>query len=285
MIRIQHFFDSETSTLSYLVWDVSTKDAVCIDPVWNFDLHTGKLSKETVTEILKFISEYKLNLNMILETHAHADHISGAQCLKEVLPKATLGIGEHIRDVQKTFGPVFNMKFENKIKYFDHQFKDTEKLNIGSIEIEVINTPGHTPACVSYLIGENLFTGDSLFMPDSGTGRCDFPGGNAETLYDSITKKIYSLPETTKTYAGHDYQPGGRSLQFQSTVLEHKGKNIHIQSKTTKEEYVKFRTERDKTLSAPKLLLPSLQVNLLGGNLPTPESNGVSYLKIPTDLV
>jgi glyoxylase-like metal-dependent hydrolase (beta-lactamase superfamily II) len=220
-----------------------------------------------------------------LESHAHADHISGAQPLKKLFPSAKTGIGEKITEVQKTFQAVFALKdLKTDGSQFDTLWKDREVFEAGSLKIQVLFTPGHTPSCASYLIGDNIFTGDALFMPDSGTGRCDFPKGSADQLFTSISEVLYSLPESTKVFVGHDYQPNGRKLKYQSTIAEEKVSNIHIKAQTTRSEYVSFRTQRDSTLSAPRLLLPSIQVNIDGGRVPPPRENGKSYLKIPISI-
>ncbi len=283
MIQVKHFFDKRTSTLTYIVFDPKSKDGVIIDPVWNFDPASGRLSDESAIEAIEFIEDEDIRLHYILETHAHADHISGAQIIKEHFDQAKLLIGNHICEVQKTFKKTFNLPetFPTDGSQFDGLVKDEEHLRAGTLEFKTLATPGHTQACVSYLFEGLVFTGDALFMPDSGTGRCDFPGGSAENLYHSITEKIYSLPEHTMMFTGHDYQPGGRDLKFKASIKEQKENNIQLKAHTTKEEFINFRTQRDQTLSAPNLLLPSLQVNIRGGRLPEPESNGVSYLKIP----
>lgn len=275
MVEIKAFFDKTTSTLTYIVFDPQTNDAIVLDPVLDYDPASSKTAKTALQPIIAYLKEKELNLRGILETHAHADHLSSAPVLKSNHPKAVTAIGERITEVQKTFSGLFGLKdFPCDGRQFDHLLKDGETFKIGSLSLRVFSTPGHTPACCSYLIGENLFTGDALFMPDSGVGRCDFPGGSAETLYASIKDKIYKLPDETRTFTGHDYQPGGRDIRWQATIKEHKQGNIHLKGDTTKEAFVKFRTERDKTLSAPKLLLPSIQININAGKLP-------QFLSIP----
>lgn len=283
MVSVQEFFDKATSTLTYLVYDSLTKDAIVIDPVLNFDPASGKASRLSVKTLLTVVSEKGLRLLFSLETHAHADHLSGSQELKKFLPNIKVAIGERITEVQKIFKPVFGLAEDFPVdgRQFDRLLKDGESFDAGSIQVKVMSTPGHTPACVTYVIDNNVFTGDALFMPDGGTGRCDFPLGSAKGLYHSIQKKIYSLPGTHKVFTGHDYQPNGRELRFQSTIDEEKRTNIHLKAETTEVEFVEFRTGRDKKLDAPKLLLPSVQVNIDGGRLPKPERNGISYLKIP----
>ncbi len=280
---VKEFFDKDTWTLTYVVFDPSSKDAVVLDPVWDYDPAASKVSTKSAEEVLDFIKGNELKVHYILETHAHADHISGAQVLKEKLPDVKIGIGANITKVQEVFKGVFNLnpEFQTDGSQFDLLLKEGEPLKAGTLTIETMYTPGHTPACASYVIGDAVFTGDALFMPDYGTGRCDFPAGNAEDLYVSVHDKIYSLPDETRVFTGHDYMPGGRPVAFESTIKEQKENNIHIKATTTREEFVEFRTSRDRTLAAPRLLLPSVQVNIDAGKLPAPENNGVSYLKMP----
>jgi glyoxylase-like metal-dependent hydrolase (beta-lactamase superfamily II) len=281
-MKVETFFDKATFTLTYIVYDSKTKDSILIDPVLDYNPGSSKVSTDSVEGVSKFIKENHLNLHLIMETHAHADHLSGAPELKKRFPNAKTAIGEKITLVQSTFSKAFNFKgFKSDGSQFDLLLKDGETVEAGSIKIKVIATPGHTPACTSFLIDDMVFTGDSLFMPDFGTGRCDFPAGDAGVMYDSIMNRLYKLPDSTKVYTGHDYQPGGRELKYQSTIAEEKEKNIHLKKSTSREAYVEFRTSRDKTLQAPNLLLQSIQVNINAGHLPPKEDNGVSYLKIP----
>ncbi|WP_295904871.1 MBL fold metallo-hydrolase [uncultured Bdellovibrio sp.] len=281
-LQIQHFFDPTTSTLTYVVHDPKTLDAIVIDPVWDYDAASGKLSTKSMDPVIAYLKENKLKPHYVLETHAHADHLSSSQLFKNFFPNIKIAIGERITEVQKTFKTVFNLSDVNTNGTdFDLLLKENEILEAGSLKIKTLFTPGHTPACASYLIEDALFTGDAIFMPDSGTGRCDFPQGSAEALYNSVTEKIYSLPEKTRLFVGHDYQPNDRELRFQTSVQEQKEKNIQLNATVKKAEFVRFRQERDATLSAPKLLYPSLQVNIRAGHLPAPENNGVSYLKLP----
>ena len=282
-MQIKHFFDPDTYTLSYVVYDDVSKDAVIIDPLLDYEPQGAKISHRSLESLLKFIDEQSLNILFILETHAHADHLTAAQDLKRDFPKAVLAIGEHITIVQSTFKKIFNFhsSFKTDGSQFDRLLKEGEIVQAGTLRFKVIFTPGHTPACASYLFEDALFVGDALFMPDYGTGRCDFPAGSAEDLYASIKEKIYTLPAQTRIFVCHDYQPNGRKLEFQTTVGEEKEKNIQLKESTQKTEFVKFRSDRDKTLSAPKLLLPSIQVNIDAGKLPEPEENGRRYLKIP----
>jgi glyoxylase-like metal-dependent hydrolase (beta-lactamase superfamily II) len=282
-MKIEPFFDEATSTITYVVSDENTRDAVIIDPVMDYDPASSSYSYESVNEVLDYVKKNELKVHFILETHAHADHLSGSQELKSRLPGSKVAIGADITKVQKTFKQVFNLSddFKTDGSQFDTLVHDGETLKAGQLEFKALHTPGHTEACYSYLIEDAVFTGDALFMPDFGVARCDFPKGSAETLYDSVTEKLYTLPDDTRVFTAHDYQPEGRELKFESTIGESKRSNIHINAETNKEDFVKFRTERDKTLAAPKLLLPSVQVNADGGHFPKPEDNKVSYLKIP----
>lgn len=279
---VKAFFDSETSTLTYVVFDPQTKDAVIIDPVWNYDMAASKLSSKSVDEVKEFVSARGLCVHLLMETHAHADHITGAQILKASYPHAKLVIGEHIRDVQKHFASFYNLpkSFVPDGHQFDMLLADQSMIHAGSLAIKTIFTPGHTPACTSYLIEDAVFTGDALFTPDYGTGRCDFPLGSAADLFNSV-QRLYQLPDSTRTFTCHDYQPGGRKLLYESTIGEHKRTNIHLKSTTTKAEFVAFREKRDASLSLPRLLLASIQINMCAGQLPDAESNHTRYLKIP----
>lgn len=279
---VKEFFDRATWTLTYVVFDEKTKDAIIIDPVWDYDPAASKLSTASAEAVLGFVELNDLNVHYILETHAHADHVSGSQVLKKKLPKAKVGIGAKITDVQKVFKGVFNLdpEFRTDGSQFDLLLEEGKPLHAGSLKIETLYTPGHTPACASYVIGDTVFTGDALFMPDYGTGRCDFPAGSADELYTSI-QKLYNLSDETRVFVGHDYMPNGRPVAFESTIGAEKRQNIQINAETSRSEFVNFRTSRDKTLAAPRLLLPSVQVNIAAGCLPPAEKNGVSYLKIP----
>lgn len=280
-LKIETFFDKNTYTLTYVVFDTETKDAVIIDPVLDYDQASSSISFESVEKVTSFVKESGLKPHYVLETHAHADHLTGALKLKDFFPGVKVAINENIKIVQEVFGERFHMLNEIKLDDFDEFLNEDEPLKAGTIKVSTIFTPGHTPACSSFVIGDNVFTGDALFMPDYGTGRCDFPGGDANALYESIKNKLYNLPDETNVYTGHDYQPGGRELKFKSTIRENKKSNIHLKDDTSLEEYVNFRTSRDKTLSAPKLLLPSIQVNIRGGHMPEPLDNGLRYLQIP----
>lgn len=280
--EVKHFFDEKTYTLTYLVFDNNTKDAIIIDPVLNYDQASSKTSMESIDELDSYIKTKGLKPHFILETHAHADHLTGAVELQKRFSNIKVAIGKNIKKVQSTFKEIFNLKDLNvEGVQFDILLDEDQVLKAGPINIKTIFTPGHTPACSSYLIDDLLFTGDALFMPDYGTGRCDFPLGSAKDLYHSIHEKLYKLPDETRFFTCHDYQPNGRELRYESTIGESKAKNIQLKQETTEKEYIHFRETRDKKLSAPKLLLPSIQVNIDGGHLPKAENNGKSYLKIP----
>ena len=281
-LTLETFFDSDTYTLTYVVFDEDTKDAIIIDPVLDYDPASSKVSHVSIDKVHNFVKERSLNVHYILETHAHADHLTGALELKKRLPQVKVGIGKNITKVQTVFSEVFNLKDLNTNGVqFDVLLDEDTLLEAGSIKIKTIFTPGHTPACSSYLIEDMLFTGDALFMPDFGTGRCDFPAGSAKDLYHSVHEKLYKLPSETRVFTGHDYQPNGRELKYESTIGEQKKENVQLKEKTTEAEFIEFRTKRDATLSAPTLLLPSVQVNIDAGQLPQAEDNGVRYLKIP----
>ena len=282
--QIRAFFDEPTNTVSYLVWDPATKDGVAIDPVLNFDHRSGEATVQSADALLAEVKKLGIKLVMVLETHAHADHLSGAPYIK-LKTGAKVAIGEHIKDVQKIFRPVFNaLDVSGDGSEFDHLFKDGERFKIGSLEAEVISTPGHTPACVSYKIGDAVFVGDTLFMPDFGTARADFPGGDAHTLYRSI-HRILSMPPQTRLFMCHDYKaPGRDQFAWETTVGEERARNVHVHEGVSEADFVKMREARDKTLAAPLLLLPSIQVNIRAGKLPPAEANGVRYLKVPVKL-
>lgn len=281
-LDLETFYDKKTYTLTYLLYDRGSNDAILIDPVLNYDNASSTISLESVNEVKEFILKNQLNLHYVLETHAHADHLSGAVELKKIFPKVKVGIGKGITLVQEVFKEIYHEpNWKTDGTQFDLLLNDGQEISAGTIKLKVISTPGHTPACVSFLVEDRLFTGDALFMPDYGTGRCDFPKGSAEDLYQSVHEKLYALPNETRYYTGHDYQPGGRDLKFESTIGESKKQNIQLKENTRKEEFVAFRTARDATLNAPLLLLQSIQVNINGGKLPSVENNGVSYLKIP----
>ena len=283
MKNVKEFFDEATSTLSYVVWDQETRDALVIDPVLGYDPASSKINEQGAHQIIDFIGSQNLNMHFSLETHAHADHLSGAQIIKREFPDVKIAIGKGIKKVQEVFKELYNLspEFKTDGSQFDRLLDEGDLLNAGSIKVKIIATPGHTPACLSYLIDDFLFSGDAIFMPDSGTGRCDFPAASAEDLYKSIHDKIYNLPDQIKIFVGHDYQPQKRPLRFISSVAEEKTGNIQLTAKTTRQEFVHFRNERDRTLSAPRLLWPAIQININAGHVPSSEGNGRSYLKIP----
>jgi len=282
--QIRAFFDEPTNTVSYLVWDPATKDGVAIDPVLNFDHRSGEATVQSADAMLAEAKKLGIKIVMVFETHAHADHLSGAPYIK-LKTGAKVGIGEHIKDVQKIFRPVFNaLDVSGDGSEFDHLFKDGERFKIGMLEAEVIYTPGHTPACVSYKIGDAVFVGDTLFMPDFGTARADFPGSDAHALYRSI-HRLLSLPSRTRLFMCHDYKAPGRDrYAWETTVGEERARNVHVHEGVSEDEFVTMREARDKTLAAPLLLLPSIQVNIRAGKLPPAEANGVRYLKVPVKL-
>lgn len=282
--EIKAFFDEPTNTVSYLVWDPATKDAAVVDPVLDFDHRSGEADVKAADAILAEAARLALKIGRVLETHVHADHLSAAPYIKRKTG-APVCIGEHIREVQQIFRPVFNASdVSGDGSEFDHLFKDGERFTIGTVEGEVMYTPGHTPACVSYRIGDAVFVGDTMFMPDYGTARADFPGGDAHQLYRSI-RRILSLPLQTRLFICHDYKtPGRDQYAWETTVAEAKAHNVQVHDGIGEEEFVAKRTARDKTLSTPLLLLPSIQVNMRAGHFPPAEANGVRYLKVPLKL-
>ncbi|MGG4604620.1 MBL fold metallo-hydrolase [Paenalcaligenes sp. Me131] len=281
VVHIQAFFDEPTYTVSYVVSDPATKQAAVIDPVLDYDHRSGAVSTRSAQKLLDYAAEQGLSIVWILETHAHADHLSAAPFLRQHTG-AKVAIGEHICTVQRIFSDVFNVSdVSGKGVEFDTLLNDGEVIALGNLRIEVLHTPGHTPACVAYKIADAVFVGDTLFMPDYGTARADFPGGSAKQLYQSI-RKILALPPHTRLFMCHDYKAAGRDeYAWETTVAEQRAKNIHIHDGVDEAAYVTLRETRDATLAAPVLLLPSVQVNIRAGNLPEPENNGVSYLKIP----
>lgn len=282
--RIRAFFDEPTNTVSYLVWDPDSRRAVAIDPVLDFDVAAGTVDDDSVNELLDAAQTEGLIIEWVLETHIHADHLSGAPLIK-ARTGAKIAIGEHVREVQNIFRPIFgaeDVKAEGGD--FDRLLKDGERLNVGGLEIEVIHTPGHTPACVSYRIGDAVFVGDTLFMPDYGTARTDFPGGCARQLYRSI-QKLLALPPETRLFMCHDYKAPGRDrFAWETTVAEERRSNRHIHEGVGEDEFVAMRQERDRGLSAPRLLIPSIQVNMRAGRFPPADAHGVRYLKVPVKL-
>lgn len=280
-MKIQHFYDPATFTLTYVVYQEGRPEAVIIDPVWDFDEASGELSTGSLDAVGAFLDTHGLRPTLCLETHAHADHLSGAQPLKRRFPEMQIGISERITRVQDVFRDVFHLEMPVDGRQFDRLLKDHEVIDAAGLKLKILPTPGHTPACTAFLIGDAVFTGDALFMPDFGTGRCDFPKGDARDLYRSVQEELYTLPEATRVFVGHDYQPGGRPLAFESTIGEQRRGNIHLRAETTEAEFVRLRQTRDASLGAPRLLLPSIQVNIRAGHLPESEANGTRYLKLP----
>jgi glyoxylase-like metal-dependent hydrolase (beta-lactamase superfamily II) len=281
---IKAFFDEPTNTVSYLVADPETKRAAIVDPVLDYDNASGKASAKSADVILDVAKKDGLTIDWVLETHAHADHLSGAPYIK-LKTGAKVGIGEHIRDVQKIFRPVFNATdLSGDGSEFDHLFADGERFPLGSLEVEVMHVPGHTPADIAYKIGNAVFVGDTLFMPDYGTARADFPCGDARTLYRSI-KRLLALPPETRLFMCHDYKaPGRDEYAWETTVADERAHNAHVKEGISEDDFVAMREARDATLAAPHLLMPSIQVNMRAGHLPPPDANGVQYLKIPVKL-
>lgn len=277
------FFHHDSNTWSYVVRDPASNAAAVIDAVLDFDIKSGRTSNASAQAIVDHVEAEGLHVHWLLETHAHADHLSAAHWLKAAhFPAAMLAIGEGIRTVQKTFRPTFNLgeHFPIDGSQFDHLFKDAEHFAIGGLQACVIAVPGHTSDSNAYLVGDALFTGDSLFMPDGGTARCDFPGGSAATLYRSI-RRMYALPDDTRVFVCHDYGPGARAMACETSIGEQKRDNIHVRDGISESEFVAMREARDATLAMPALLLPAVQVNIRAGALPEPEDNGVRYLKLP----
>ncbi len=282
-MKIQPFFHEETSTLSYVVHD--DKTAVVIDPVRDYDAASVRTSWASCTEIANYIRRLELNVPYVVDTHAHADHMTGLPFFKEHFSSATV-TGARTGKVQAHFRDVYNLSPDFPVdgSQFDVLIDEGERLEFGSLTLEAIHTPGHTPAHMSWKIGDVVFVGDTLFMPDFGSARCDFPGGSAADLFDSI-QRIYSMPDDTRLFMCHDYRPGGRELRYETTVAEQKRCNVQINQNTSKDEYVAFRKEKDATLPAPKLVMPALQVNIQAGELPQVEDNGRAYLRLPLDYL
>ncbi|MBV65982.1 MAG: MBL fold metallo-hydrolase [Pseudomonadota bacterium] len=279
---VTHFFDEPTNTFSYVVQDPDSSACAIIDSVLDFDYAAGRTDIRSANQIIAFVREKRLEVAWVLETHVHADHLSAAPYLHDQLGGKT-GIGAHIVEVQEIFGKAFNAgtEFARDGSQFDALFNEGDTFTIGSLEGRVLHTPGHTPACLTYVIGDAAFVGDTLFMPDYGTARCDFPGGDARTLYHSI-QKVLSLPEQTRLFLCHDYKaPGRDAYQHETTVAEQRQANVHVHDGISEEEFVKMRTERDATLGMPRLIIPSVQVNMRAGELPPAEDNGQVYLKVP----
>jgi glyoxylase-like metal-dependent hydrolase (beta-lactamase superfamily II) len=282
-VEVRAFHHGDTGTFSYVVHDPATRIAAIIDPVLDYDSAAARTSTEAADALIEYVRTRELTLEWILETHAHADHLSAAPYVQQQLG-GTVGIGRGITAVQRTFREVFNLGDELAPdgSQFDHLFDDEERFHLGQLEARVIPTPGHTSDSVTYLIGDAAFVGDSLFMPDAGTARCDFPGGDASVLWES-TRRLFELPDATRMFMCHDYAPGGREIRFETTVAEQKLKNIHVGEGKTLDQFVETRTARDATLGMPKLILPAIQVNIRAGALPEPDDNGTVYLKLPVN--
>ncbi|KPQ00178.1 MBL fold metallo-hydrolase [Marinobacter sp. HL-58] len=282
---VQHFFDEPTNTFSYVISDPDSNACAIIDSVLDFDYAAGKTDVRSANEIIDYIRNRNLKVEWIIETHVHADHLSAAPYLHTELGGKT-GIGAHIVEVQEIFGKAFNAgtEFARDGSQFDALFNEGDTFRIGNLEGRVLHTPGHTPACLTYVIGDAAFVGDTLFMPDYGTARCDFPGGDARTLYQSI-QKVLALPPETRIFLCHDYKaPDRDEYQHMTTVAEQRRHNIHVHEGVSEDEFVKMRTERDATLDMPRLILPSVQVNMRAGHMPPAEDNGQVYLKVPVNL-
>ena len=283
---IKAFFDDATNTVSYVVHDPATKRAAIIDSVLDYDPAAGRTSFASADKIIAFVKEHDLAIDWLLETHAHADHLSAAPHLQEKLG-GQIAIGEHIVTVQNSFGKLFNAgsDFERDGSDFDHLWKDGDRFQIGQIEVTVLHVPGHTPADNAYVIGDAVFVGDTMFMPDYGSARVDFPGGNAAALYKSV-RKILALPESTRIFCCHDYKaPGRDKFAWETTVAQQRRANLHVRDGVSEDEFVAMRTARDKTLNMPALLIPAIQLNIRAGALPPAEDNGVAYVKVPLNAI
>ena len=284
-LRIKGFFDNQTSTISYVVHDNIEKKCAVIDSVLDFDYSSGDIDYVNADKIISYVDQNKLNVEWLIETHVHADHLSASPYIQKKLG-GKIGISEKISDIQNIFGKTFNAgtEFQRDGSQFDKLFKDNDEYKIGNINCKVINTPGHTPACTAHVIGNSIFVGDTLFMPDLGSARADFPGGDARQLYRSI-QKILSYPDETRIFVCHDYPPSSRKVKWSTTVGEQKENNVHVKTSILEDEFVKIREARDKTLNMPKLIIPSIQVNMRAGNLPPPEDNGSVYIKVPINSI
>ncbi|KJS34600.1 MAG: beta-lactamase [Rhodospirillaceae bacterium BRH_c57] len=282
---VKTFFDEDTFTATYVVSDAAAKRCAIIDSVLDFDPKSGRTATTSADAVIAYVREAGLTVDWLLETHIHADHLTAAPYLQSKLGGKT-AIGEYISTVQKTFAKIFNVEsdFATDGSQFDDILRDGDTFTIGDLEGKVLHTPGHTPACLSYLIGDAVFVGDTVFMPDYGSARCDFPGGNAHTLYRSV-RKLLELPPETRMFVGHDYAPNDRPFAVETTVGEQRRDNIHMKDGVTEADFVAMRTERDATLDMPRLILPSVQINMRAGALPPAEDNGVSYIKIPLNVL
>ncbi len=288
IVSVREFFDKATSTLTYVVYDEEARDAVIIDPLLDYDSAASHLSCDSAMQVLRFVETTGLRVHAILETHAHADHISGSQWLKARLG-ARIGIGRRICEVQAAFHDRFELPDAGRSiatdgSQFDFLVSEGDTIKAGSLDIRVIETPGHTPACVTYCIGDAIFVGDAMFIEDYGTGRCDFPGGDAATLYKSLHSKLFHLPPETRVFVGHDYQPGGRPLRFCTTISAEKDGNVQLNEATSLDSFVAFRRARDATLNQPRLLWPSIRINIDAGHIPPADADGQRRLTVPLTI-
>lgn len=283
--QIASFFDKVTGTITYVVYDEPGGQAAVIDPVLDYDPKAGRTSTVSAQQVVDYLRAQGLHLEWIIETHAHADHLSAAHFIKQQVG-GKIAIGEHIRTVQGVFKKIFNLGEDLSVdgRQFDYLFKEGERFRIGKLDAEVLFVPGHTPADMAYKVGDAVFVGDTLFMPDVGTARCDFPGGDAHAMYRSI-RKLLSLPDETRLFMCHDYPPAGREPAWETSVAEQRRSNIHVHDGVTEEQFVAMRQARDATLDMPVLILPAIQVNIRAGEMPPPEANGVSYFKIPVNAL
>ena len=283
--QVKAFFDPATWTVSYVVFDAPGGHCALVDSVLDYDPKSGRTRTDSADQLIAFVREQNLMVDWILETHAHADHLSAAPYLRKHLG-GKISIGGKITQVQNVFKGIFHLEpeFATNGSQFDHLFEDGDTFAIGTLQAQALSVPGHTPACMAYQVGDAVFVGDTLFMPDVGTARCDFPGGNAHTLYQSV-RKLLSLPPETRLFMCHDYPPEGRAAQWECTVADQRARNIHVHDGVSEAEFVAMRTKRDAGLAMPVLILPSVQVNIRAGELPPPEANGVSYLKIPLNAL
>jgi len=286
MFQLQSFYDPATFTLSYVVFDPNSRDAVVIDPVLDYDPLGSNTSTASIEKLEAFVLAQHLRVHYVLETHAHADHLSGSAWLKSRHPGLKVAIGARITEVQETFRGVFDLPatFPVDGSQFDALLADGQTIEAGTLRIKAVATPGHTPACMSFEVEDAVFTGDALFVEDYGTGRCDFPKGSASDLYTSVHDKLYALPDATRVFVGHDYQPGGRELRCETTIGASKERNVQLRQGTSRDEFVQKRQSRDATLAAPRLLFPSVQVNIDAGRLPEASGNGMRYLRVPLNM-
>ncbi len=283
--EVTAFFDAPTNTVTYVVKDPHSASCAIVDSVMDIDYAAGRIAYESADQIIAFVQKHGLKVEWLIETHVHADHLSGAPYLQRKLG-GKIGIGENITIVQETFGKVFNegTEFQRDGSQFDQLFKDGDEYKIGAMTAFAVHTPGHTPACMTHVIGDAAFVGDTLFMPDGGSARADFPGGDARTLYRSI-QRVLSLPDEMRLFMCHDYGPNGRDIRWETTVAEQRAHNIHVKDGTSEDEFVAAREARDKTLGMPRLIIPSLQVNMRAGALPPPDDNGKVFLKVPVNTL